>query len=147
MGYPTIDPARVEEMKGAQVGQLLEQAQAMKARVGQAQDFQCQIIDARADQEIQQLTAQIQARREQQTMQVTQGMQQQAFAVDQRQLQTRAQVEQQALAVASRANLHVGVGFPTIDPARVEEMKGAQVGQILEQAEAMKGAQVGQILE
>merc|ERR1719473_2184365 len=123
---------------GAGVGQIVQQAEALKAQVGHSQEHQLQLIDARSDQEIQQGTLQINARREQQKMQVSQGAQQQALALDQRQLQATSQIEQQALAVSSRAHLGFGMGFQGFDAARVEEMKGAQVGQVTEQAQAMK---------
>ena len=103
MGFAGVDPARVEEMKAAQVGQIVEQAQAIKAQLSQAQEHQCMVIDTRADQEIQVLVGQLNARREQSKMQANLGGQQQAWAVDQRQAQSTTQLEQQAMAMAAQA--------------------------------------------
>ena len=146
MAYPAIDVARVEEMKGARVNQIVEQAQALKAQVGHSQEHQLALIDARSDQEIQQGTLQLNARREQAKLQVSQSTQQQAQMLDQRQLQATSQIEQQALAVSSRAHLGFGMAHAGMDVARVEEMKGAQLGQVMEQAQAMK-AQLTQVRE
>ena len=103
MGYPTVDPARVEEMKGAQVGRIVEQAQAMKAHLSQAQEHQVMQINARAEQEIAVLVGQVNQRREQAKMQANAGSQQQLWALDQRQATTTAQLEQQAMALATQA--------------------------------------------
>lgn len=142
--YPAIDVARVEELKGARVNQVVEQAEVAKAQIGNVQQHQLQLIEARSDQEIQAGTMQINARREQAKMQVAQGAQQQALALDQRQLQATAQIEQQALAARGQ----VGFGFSPMafDAGRVEELKGAQVGQITERAQALR-AQISQIQE
>merc|ERR1719386_277486 len=109
------------------------------ARVGQVQEQQVALIDAQADQQIQQITLTTNARREQQKAQLAQGATQQAYALDQRQLQATAQLEQQALAaqgLAARAQF--GFGAPAVDAGRVEEMKAAQLGQVSQQTEAMK---------
>jgi hypothetical protein len=134
-----VDAARVEELKTTQLNQMTQHSEALRARVGQVQEQQVALIDAQADQQIQQITLTTNARREQQKAQLAQGATQQAYALDQRQLQATAQLEQQALAaqgLAARAQF--GFGAPAVDAGRVEEMKAAQLGQVSQQTEAMK---------
>merc|ERR1719386_173070 len=138
-GAAPVDAARVEELKTTQLNQMTQHSEALRARVGQVQEQQVALIDAQADQQIQQITLTTNARREQQKAQLAQGATQQAYALDQRQLQATAQLEQQALAaqgLAARAQF--GFGAPAVDAGRVEEMKAAQLGQVSQQTEAMK---------
>merc|ERR550537_1305635 len=98
-----VDAARVEELKTTQLNQMTQHSEALRARVGQVQEQQLALIDAQADQQIQQITLTTNARREQQKAQLAQGATQQAYALDQRQLQATAQLEQQALAAQGLA--------------------------------------------
>lgn len=103
MGFPAVDPARVEELKAMQVTRVTEQAQVSKEHIGRSTEHQCMMIDRASDQQIAMLTSQINMRREQSKASVGHQLQQQVWGVDQRNMGLTGQVEQRAIHLTASA--------------------------------------------